>query len=182
MAATKTALTWEEFLAAGKPGQRWEYIDGEVQCMSPTGFEHGKIIHLIGGALRSWESSVEGWVCVGADVAFTMASGDWLCPDAAVVRRNRLPTGPLRGPAPLPPDVAFEVISPSDTWENIQAKRRIYRQNGVVQVWVDPLEQQVEVISPKHGARTFEAGQTAVVDELPGFQLNLFTVPPASEK
>ena len=28
--ATKTALTWEQFLAAGKPGQRWEYIDGEV--------------------------------------------------------------------------------------------------------------------------------------------------------
>jgi Uma2 family endonuclease len=24
--ATKTTLTWEQFLAAGKPGQRWEYI------------------------------------------------------------------------------------------------------------------------------------------------------------
>ena len=37
---TKTALTWEQFLAAGKPGQRWEYIDGQVRFMSPTGFEH----------------------------------------------------------------------------------------------------------------------------------------------
>jgi len=26
--ATKTALTWAEFLAAGKEGQRWEYVDG----------------------------------------------------------------------------------------------------------------------------------------------------------
>lgn len=52
MAATKTALSWEDFLAAGKPGQRWEYVDGEVQLMSPTGFEHGQILHLIGGASR----------------------------------------------------------------------------------------------------------------------------------
>jgi Uma2 family endonuclease len=33
--ATKTALTWEEFLAAGKEGQFWEYVDGEVKFMSP---------------------------------------------------------------------------------------------------------------------------------------------------
>lgn len=123
----------------------------------------------------------DGWVCVGADVAFTMASGDWPCPDAAVVRRERLPADPLKGPAPFPPDVAFEVISPKDTWEEIRAKRRIYRQNGVVQLWVDPRERQVEVISPKHGSRTFEAGQTAVVEELPGFELNLFVVPPENE-
>lgn len=90
--------------------------------------------------------------------------------------------GCQRVPALFPPDVAFEVIAPGDTWENIQAKRRIYRQNGVVQVWVDAWEQQVDVISPQHGSRTFEAGQTAVVEELPGFQLNLFTVPRDSEK
>jgi len=27
---TKTGLTWGLFLAAGKPDQRWEYVDGEV--------------------------------------------------------------------------------------------------------------------------------------------------------
>jgi Uma2 family endonuclease len=177
---TKTALTWEEFLAAGKPGQRWEYIEGEVRFMSPTGFEHGRTIHLIGRALGEWEKLTEGWLCVGADVAFTMASGDWLCPDAAVVRRERLPAGTLKGPAPFPPDVAFEVISPGDTWEHIQLKRRIYRTKGVVQVWVDPLERQVEVISPKRGSRTFAEGQTATVEELPGFELYLF--PPVGQR
>ena len=172
--ATKSALTWEEFLAAGKPDQRWEYVDGEVRFMSPTGFEHGQIIHLIGRALASWETLAQDWVCVGADVAFTMASGDWLCPDAAVVRRERLPKGALKGPAPFPPDVAFEVISPNDTWEEIQRKRRSYRQNEIVQIWVDPLERTVEVISPKHGSRTFAEGETAVIEELPGFRLDLF--------
>ncbi len=175
--ATKAALTWEQFLAVGKPGQRWEYVDGEVRFKSPTGFEHGQVIDLISRALASWEQLAEGGVCVGAEVAFTMASGDWLCPDAAVVRRQRLPGGTLRGPAPFPPDVAFEVISPNDTWEEIRRKRRVYEKNRVAQVWVDPMERTVEVISPTHGTRTFTEGEPVVVEELPGFAMNLFPVP-----
>jgi Uma2 family endonuclease len=181
MATARTALTWEEFLAAGKPGRRWEYIDGEVRFMSPTGFEHGQIIHLISGALRSWERTVEGWVCVGADVAFTMASGDRLCPDAGVVRRERLPAGRLKGPAPFPPDVAFEVCSPGDTASDVERKRRLYYRNGVIQVWVDAETETVEVISPNRPASYFGSGETLRIEELPGFELNLFPLARADE-
>jgi Uma2 family endonuclease len=170
--ATTAALSWRDFLAAGRPGQRWEYIEGEVRFMSPTGFEHGILIHQIGLALGALDP--EKWLCVGADVAVTMASGDWLCPDAAVVRRDRVPPGPLVGPAPFPPDVAFEVISPNDRWAEIQRKRPIYSQNGVVHVWVDSENRTIEVISPKHGSHTFAEGEIAVIEELPGFELNLF--------
>lgn len=174
--ATKTALTWEQFLAAGKEGQRWEHIDGEVRFMSPAGFEHAQIIHLISLALGALDT--QKWACVGADAVFTMASGDWLCPDAAVLRREWLQGINRRGPAPFPPGVAFEVISPNDRWADIQRKRRLYRENAVVQIWVDPEERQVEVISPKHGSRTFAEAETAVIEELSGFELNL--LPPES--
>jgi Uma2 family endonuclease len=40
--ATKAGMTWEEFLAAGKEGQRWEYVDGEVVFMPPVFRPHGK--------------------------------------------------------------------------------------------------------------------------------------------
>ena len=40
--ATKAGITWEEFLAAGKEGQRWEYVDGEVVFMTPVFRAHGK--------------------------------------------------------------------------------------------------------------------------------------------
>lgn len=179
--ATKAALTWEEFLAAGRPDQRWEYVDGEVRFMSPTGGEHGTIIHEISLALGALDR--REWVCFGADVAFSMAGGDRLCPDAALVRRSRFEGGVVpRGPVPLPPDVVFEVISPNDRWTDIQQKRRVYRQNGVLQVWVDPQERTVEVISPKHESRTFAEGETAVVEELPGFELNLFPLPSSTPK
>ena len=172
MAASKTALAWEEFLEAGKPGQRWEYIDGEVLFTSPTGFEHGHVIHQISAALSKLDA--RQWICVGADVAFTMASGDWLCPDAAVVRRERLPAGRLAGPAPLAPDVAFEVCSPGDKASDVERKRRLYNRNGVTQVWIDFQTETVEVISPNRPVRFFGPGETAVIEELPGFELNLF--------
>jgi Uma2 family endonuclease len=172
MATTKAALTWEDFLDAGKPGQRWEYIDGEVRFMSPTGFEHGQTIHRISSALGALDS--REWICVDADVAFTMASGECPCPDAAVVRRERLWAGRLTGPAPFPPDVAFEVCSPGDKASDVERKQRLYHVNGVVQVWVDFQTETVEVISPNRPVRFLGPGETATIEELPGCELNLF--------
>ncbi len=147
--ATKTALTWEQFLAAGKPDQRWEYIDGEVRFMSPTGGKHGLVISQIAVAAAAFSAANPEWVSLATDVAFTMAQGNLRCPDWALVRTGRFgPGGVPAGVVPFPPDVAFEVISHRDTWSDIQSKRREYRKNGVVQVWVDPEERQVDVISP----------------------------------
>jgi len=173
--ATKTTLTWEQFLAAGKPDERWEYIDGEVRFMSPTGNRHAFVIHLISGALSRWEELAADWVCFGANAAFTMADGSWLCPDAAVVRRERYPGGVIpEGPAPFPPDVAFEVRSPGDKAADVERKRYLYYRNKVIQVWVDPETETVEVVSPNRPARYFGREETVVIEELPGFGIDLF--------
>jgi Uma2 family endonuclease len=174
--ATKTGLTWQDFLAAGKEGQRWEYVDGEVKFMSPhMGGRHVLAVREICKAANEYESGHPEWFSVPTDVAFTMASGAWRCPDWSLVRRERFgKDGIPEGPVPFPPDIAFEVISPGDTWSDIQNKRREYQKNEVVQVWVDPEVRTVEVISPKHGSRTFIEGETVVIEELPGFTMNLF--------
>jgi Uma2 family endonuclease len=177
MPATKAALTWDEFLEAGKPGQRWEYIDGEVEFMPPTGGEHGLIIHQISAALAALDA--REWACFGADVAFTMANGDWLCPDAAVVRRSRFEGGAIpTGPVPFPPDVAFEVCSPGDKASEVERKQRLYHANRVVQGWVDFQTETAEVIASNRPVRFFGPGETATIEELPGFELNLFPLPP----
>jgi Uma2 family endonuclease len=180
--ATKTALTWEEFVAAGREGQSWEYVDGEVKFMSPhMGGGHFLAVKAISRAADQYEAEHSEWLSVHTDVAFKMTSGSLRCPDWALVRYERFGEGGIpEGPVPFPPDVAFEVISPSDKWSDIQSKRREYKSDGVIQVWVDPQEKAVEVISPKHGARTFAAGEAAVIDELPGFELNLF--PPVARR
>jgi len=170
--ATKTALTWEQFLEAGKPDQRWEYIEGEVRFMSPTGGEHGMIIHEISLALGALDR--REWVCFGADVAFTMAGGDWLCPDAAAVRRARFSGTVSSGPVPFPPDVAFEVRSPGDKASDVEKKRYLYYLNKVTQVWVDPATEMVEIVSPNCPVRFFGPGEKVVIEELPGFGIDLF--------
>jgi Uma2 family endonuclease len=101
------------------------------------------------------------------------------CPGGSLVRRERLAGGIPSGPAP---EVTFEVISPNDTWSDIQSKRREYQKSRVVQVWVDPEQRQVEVISPARGAPTFAERETAVMEELPGFELNLFPPPLAGSQ
>lgn len=178
--ATKAGLTWEQFLAAGKEGQLWEYVDGEVKFMSPhMGGKHYSAVMKICSAANEYEGEHPEWMSVHTDVAFTMESGNLRCPDWSLVRRERFDRGVLpEGPVPVPPDVAFEVISPSDTWSSIQEKRRDFQRNGVIQVWVDPQERTVEVISPIRGAKTFAEGRTAVIEELPGFELNLFPLSP----
>ena len=176
--ATKTALTWEQFLVAGKPDQRWEYLNGKVRIMSPTASSHGLVIHLIGKALSNWEDLAGDWVCFGADVAFTMGEGSWLCPDAAVVRRERYRSGIPNGPTPFPPDVAFEVRSPGDDASDVERKRYLYYLNKVTQVWVDFDTEIVEVVSPIRPARYFGPEETVVVEELPGFGMNLFPLLP----
>jgi Uma2 family endonuclease len=175
--ATKTTLTWEQFLAAGKADQRWEYIGGEIWFMPPGGFEQGRAIHKISAALGALDT--QEWVCLGTDVAFTMAGGDWLCPDAAAVRAARF-GGPISdGPVPFPPDVAFEVLSREDKVSHVERKRYLYYLNKVIQVWVDPYTKTVEVVSLNRPVRYFGPEDTVAIEELPGFRTNLFPLWPA---
>jgi len=174
--ATKTTLTWEQFLAAGKPDERWEYIDGEIWFMPPGGFEQGRAIHKINAALGALDT--REWACLGTDVACTMTGGDWLCPDAATVRVARFGGSIPDGPVPFPPDVAFEVLSPEDKVSHVERKRCLYYLNRVIQVWVDPQTETVEVVSPSRPVRYFGPGDTVVIEELPGFRMNLFPLWP----
>jgi Uma2 family endonuclease len=169
---TRTAPTWDEFATAGAANQRWEYVGGEIRFMSPTGSMHGRVIHKISSKLGEWESHAAEWVCFGADVVFTMASGEWLCPDAAIVRRERYgPEGIPAGPTPFAPDVAIEVVSPNDRDDDIQMKRPLYQSNGVLQVWVDPERCTIEMITTDGATRRFHRWEKAVV--LPGLELEI---------
>jgi Uma2 family endonuclease len=172
--ATKTAMTWEEFVTAGEEWQRWEYVDGEVEFMSPANSLHGVVIFRLTLTLGRYCESNPDWIGIGADSAFTMSSGDWRCPDAALVRAERFPDRKVPAtPASFPPDIAFEVISPSDTAMQIQRKQKDYQENGVIQVWINPVERMAEVIYPDKPAQYFDEDQPVVIDILPGFALNL---------
>ena len=102
-----------------------------------------------------------------------------LLPDVSFESRARAAEPPLPTYVPYMPDLAVEIISPSQTLAQVQRKAQVYLRHGTVLVWlVDPLEQYAEVwrIGPDDKPATeFIAQDGSLLGEpvLPGFSLDL---------
>ena len=174
--STKTAITWEDFLAAGEEGQRWEWVDGEIQFMSPVNFSHEQTLATLIGYLAVYCRAHPEWTCFASNCVFTMKSGNWRMPEASLVRKDRFPGGRLPVKADFAPDVAFEIISPGNTAREIQSKRRDYLDSGVAQVWIDLEDRFVELVQADRSPRLFNEQEKLVIDGLPQFVLELKTL------
>jgi len=168
-----TTITWEEFLAAGEEGQRWEWVDGEVEFMSPVNFRHEAFMMLLAAWLTRFCQAHPEWMTFGSNCVFTMASGNWRMPDASLVRRARFAQGQLPTKADFAPDVAFEIFSPTDSPSRIQDKRLDYQQSGAIQVWFDLEKRLVELIYPDRPLQFYRQNQTLTIDAVPGFSIDL---------
>jgi Uma2 family endonuclease len=99
-------------------------------------------------------------------------------PDVAFVSAERWPLDrliPETGDWEVIPDLAVEVISPSETWEEVLAKMDEYFEKGVRQVWtVAPISQKVYVFdSPTRVHILTAADELDGGTLLPGLRLPL---------
>ena len=97
-----------------------------------------------------------------------------VAPDVAFVRTERLrPWRNRRGFLPIAPDLAVEVISPSETAKHIADKIAAYLEAGTALLWVvRSIPQTVTVYEPGHDPRVLGIGD--ILDGgtvLPGFSL-----------
>lgn len=93
-------------------------------------------------------------------------------PDAAFVAADRLPAeGSPDGYVTVAPDIAVEVVSPNETYEEVEAKVAEYRSAGVKLVWVISPHSKTVLIRRLDGtcAEVGEAGTLSGEDVLPGF-------------
>jgi Uma2 family endonuclease len=112
-----------------------------------------------------------------AGAIYRMRSGNLRVPDYSVCLKDKFPTGKVtRVPiADFAPDLAVEVLSRSNTVDEIARKRQELFESGTQLIWiVDPGRRVVEVHSP--------SGQLTVLSEadvltggelLPGFNLSI---------
>ena len=144
-----TRPTLDEYLAFVSQPQHaqraFELINGEFVEKMPTSFLSSwiaaRMVYLISAYLKDRPI---GYV-VGADGSFQMTNGDILIPDVAFITHERLPTLPERI-ALTPPDLAVEVMSPSDKVKDLRLKAQRYLDHGTRLVWlVFPHTQTVEV-------------------------------------
>jgi Uma2 family endonuclease len=100
-----------------------------------------------------------------------------LAPDVSLVSAERLPADITRF-LELAPDIAIEVVSPSNAPGEIERKLAIYLETGVRSVWiVYPGERQIVMRHPGTPPRVY-AGDQALEDPdiLPGFSAALSRV------
>ena len=93
-------------------------------------------------------------------------------PDASYVRANRLPAegiGP--GLMKLAPDLAVEVLSPSESASELEEKLDDYRACGTPLIWVvDPVRRTVMIIATDTPVRWLREGNLLDAgDVIPGF-------------
>lgn len=155
-----------------------ELIDGEVreQPMTTRSPRHSMAIARVAQFLANWlddQADLEGVVVagearcriqrnpdtiIGIDVAY-FEGADFV----EQADGNRFFDGP--------PGLAVEVLSPSDTHENVSDRIRLFIETGVPQVWVaDPEFRTITVHRPGAEPKLFTAGQALMGEpELPGF-------------
>ena len=167
-------VTADELHAMPEDGFKYELVRGELVKMPPAGFEHGDIGSEISTHLHSHVRSMRLGRVVSADTGYQLAADHVLAPDVSFVSESRLPaSGPPEGFFQGAPDLAVEVISPSEREQHITQKVADYLRYGCkMVVVVRPRTRRVEVHSPSRETQILEPGD--VLDggiAVPGWQL-----------
>ena len=142
-------MTAEELERLPDDGLRHELVTGFVVSEPPAGFPHGDVAGRIFDALTVHVRHLRLGRLISADTGFLLARNpDTVrAPDVAFVSAARLKeAGDVRGYFPGPPDLAVEVLSPSDSRNEAHGKIADYLATGCrLVVLVDPLKRRVEL-------------------------------------
>ncbi len=174
MAAT-TLLTSDQFLALPEEFDQYgnvihqELIHGEVVPMSHAGQRHdvirGNILKaLIEYLLKSRNSSLRAF----PDFQFVVAPNDAFIPDACVIAASRLDKGAekyFQGA----PELAIEVVSPSESAAYLRIKTEAYLANGSRSVWIVFPEVRSVLVYTREEVHEFKGDQSITDPLLPGF-------------
>jgi len=178
MSTAAQLLTADDLWRLPDDGMGHELIRGELVTMPPSGSEHGAIGMTAGGRLFVHVQANALGAVFNADTGFIIARDpDTVrAADAAFVDKKRIPSAGLpKKFFPGAPDLAVEVVSPSDLLVDFQDK---------VEEWLAAGTRMVGVINPRNRTVTVYRSPTAVTiltanDELdgqevvPGFRMRV---------
>ena len=135
-------MTLEEFLESNL--EACEYIGGELVPILPNSLEHGGIRTNLFFLLGSYVRGNQLGRVYAPFTGFRVGS-HILVPDVAFVSTDKLPTDRSEI-FPIPPDLAVEVVSPTDISHRVEEKAFAYLEAGTQLVWVlKPLSKTVTV-------------------------------------
>ena len=172
MTTTTQLMTAEDLMQLEGP-YRHELIKGELLTMPLPKSEHGRVVaNLL--MLLGLHVKAHNLGAVFAETGYKLESNPdtVLGPDVSFVSRERLgdPDGYYEGA----PDVAVEVLSPSDRRGRIEWKTNLWISLGAKSVWnVNPKLRTVEVVRAGGERKVFHETDELVDETVPGFRVTV---------
>ena len=174
-------MTDEQFyqLCRKNPDIKFERnAKGEIIIMSPTGGETGNQNIETAGDFVIWNRQEKLGKLFDSSTCFKLPNGANRSPDISWIKQDRwdaLTTEEKRKFPPIAPDFVLELMSPTDSLKETQAKMQEYMENGVKLGWlIDPKTRRVEIYRQGQEVEVLESPTTlSGEDVLPGFILNL---------
>ena len=168
-----TILSADEFPLHPAANERTELVRGFIRMMTPASAGHGLVSATVLRVLSTYVWQHRLGVCFADSTGYTLPNlpNTVRAPDASFVRANHLaPDGVTGGFLQLAPDLAVEVLSPSESEADLSEKLADYRVAGTPLVWViDPAKRTVAVISTDESATLGVTHTLTGSDVVPGF-------------
>jgi Uma2 family endonuclease len=169
-----TDLLEPDDLIAMPDGDSYELVDGRL-VEKPMGAESDLMAATVLTLLNNFVKPQQLGYVFGSQTAFRcFPTRPRLVrkPDVSFVARGRFVNEAVpKGDILVPPDLAVEVVSPNDTYEEVEAKVNEYLGAGVRLVWViSPTCRTVLIRRPDKSAAVLDSGDTLSGENaLPGF-------------
>jgi len=174
--ATQKLLTAEEFGRLPDPpdGSKQELVKGVIVTTPPPKGRHGSCCAIVGSRVLVFVDTNRLGHGFTNNTGFVLGRDPDTVrgPDVSYWSRERLPDIPEEYIA-IPPDLAIEVVSPSDHFNRVQGKVVGYLACSVALLWViDPIVRSVFVYRPGQPLRILAETDTLDGEEvLSGFRL-----------
>ena len=127
--------TYDEFARLPDDGNRYEIIAGDLYGTPAPTLTHQRIIRNLTVVLDAFIQAHGLGELYPGPVDILFAEGDYLAPDLAFVRADRVGILRERGIEGAP-DLVIEVVSPSTAGRDRTLKRKRYAAYGVAEYWV----------------------------------------------
>jgi len=148
MAVVRQQVAADELLHMPDDGFRYELVQGELRQMNPAGNVHGRVAMSIAWRLAQYVDANRLGTVYATQTGFRLSiDPDTVrAPDVASVSQARVETvGEVEGFWPEAPDLAIEVVSPGDSYTDVEEK---------VFAWLDAGTKMVVVINPRQRSAT----------------------------
>jgi Uma2 family endonuclease len=165
--SAKTLISVEQFDRLEEEEFRYELDDGELITMTRPDTDHGRIQRRLLIVLQTYLDNRGEGEAFGPDILFVLGPNTKRAPDVSVVLREIGSVKEITGA----PDIAVEILSPSNTKKEMKRKLGQFFATGCKLAWIiDPKTHTVEIWESAAGpSRTLTNSDLLETPLLPGF-------------